>query len=92
MGYRLAQNKDATKARHPANAKAHPHGIWSVGPNEEWCVDGHEKILLSMGIAVYGFADKCARMKLGLWAMPNARVQDMPPTLFLWLVKKKGGK
>jgi len=50
----------------------------SAGPNEEWCVDGHEKIKNLMGII-----DKCSRVELGLWAMPDARVPEMPPAQLL---------
>ncbi|KAF8911450.1 hypothetical protein CPB84DRAFT_1671914 [Gymnopilus junonius] len=90
MAYQAAQDKDATDGCNPYIKKAHPHGLWSLGPNEEWCIDGHEKILKSMGIAVWGIADKCAHMELGLWAMPNARVQELPPALYLQLIKKQG--
>jgi len=88
---RKTQNPQAVFARHPQTRKVHHHGLWSIGPNEEWCVDGHEKILRSMGIAVWGVIDKFSRMELGLWAMPNARIQEIPPFLFLRLVKEKGG-
>jgi len=45
-----------------------------------------------MGIAVWGVIDKFSRMELGLWAMPNARIQEIPPFLgVLRLVKEKGG-
>ena len=55
-------------------------------------MDGHEKILPSMGIAVYGIIDKFSRGELGLWAVPNSRVAVVPPALYLRVVRQKKGK
>jgi len=55
-------------------------------------MDRHEKILLSMGIAVWGVIDKFSWLELGLWAMPNAQLKELPPVLYLCLLKKQGGK
>ncbi|KAF8531117.1 hypothetical protein JB92DRAFT_2693102 [Gautieria morchelliformis] len=33
-------------------------GLVSPGPNEEWCIDGHEKLKEQMGIEVWGICDK----------------------------------
>jgi len=52
-------------------------------------MDGHKKILRSMDIAVWGVIDKFSCMELGLWAMPNARIQEILLFLFLHLVKEK---
>lgn len=89
--FRQAENPEAAAARHPITRKVHPHGLWSIGPNEEWGIDGHEKILNSMGIAIYGIIDRFSRMELGLWAVPNARILEVPPLLYLRLVRKLGG-
>ncbi|KAF8985790.1 hypothetical protein BDQ17DRAFT_1436501 [Cyathus striatus] len=91
LNIRRDQNPEATEARHPRTRKVHNSGIWSIGPNEEWCVDGHEKLLNCMGIAIWGVIDKFSRMELSLIAMPNARIQQIPPIIFLRLVKEKGG-
>ncbi|KAJ3495134.1 hypothetical protein NLJ89_g10675 [Agrocybe chaxingu] len=91
LNIRRADNPDGVAARHPRTRKIHHHGLHSSGPNEEWCVDGHEKILNSMGIAVWGVVDKFSRLELGLWAVPNARLADVPPALYLRLVHKLGG-
>ncbi|KAJ3506413.1 hypothetical protein NLJ89_g6882 [Agrocybe chaxingu] len=85
------ENPTGAASRHPVTRKIHHHGLWSIGPNEEWCVDGHEKILNSMGIAVWGIIDKWSRMELALWAVPNARIAQVPPALYLCLVRKIGG-
>ncbi|KAF8998666.1 hypothetical protein BDQ17DRAFT_1247363, partial [Cyathus striatus] len=91
LALRRVQNPEASEARHPRTRKVHHHGIWSIGPNEEWCVDGHEKLINCMCIAVWGVIDKYSHMELSLYAMPNSRVQQLPPALFLRLVKDKGG-
>jgi hypothetical protein len=86
------QNAAAVAARRPGAKKIHSHGLWSIGPNEEWGVDGHEKLLQQMGIAIWGVVDKFSRLELLLCAMPNARVQELPPALYLRAMKKSGGK
>ena len=92
LAYRKEQDSEATSARDPKTRKIHHKGLWSISPNEEWCIDGHEKILLSMGIAVWGVIDKFSRLELGLWAMPHARLKELPLALYLRLLKKQGGK
>lgn len=69
----------------------HKYGLYSAGPNEEWCIDGHEKILNTMGIAVYGIVDKFSRMEMVLRAVKNARLSDVPPIIYLELLKEKKG-
>ncbi|KAF5315640.1 hypothetical protein D9611_004975 [Ephemerocybe angulata] len=86
-----AENPVQAANRHPGTRKVHKHGIWSSGPNEEWCVDGHEKIALSMGISVYGIVDKYSRMELALFAVPNARHSRVPVLVYLRTVQKLGG-
>ncbi|EAU82186.2 hypothetical protein CC1G_10588 [Coprinopsis cinerea okayama7 len=78
-------------ARNPRVKKAHPYGITSAGPNEEWCADGHEKITKSMGISVWGIIDKYSRMELGLFAGINARDSELPVALWLRVVHRLGG-
>lgn len=92
LAYQREQDSEATSSRDPKTRKVHHKGLWSIGPNEEWCIDGHEKILLLMGIAVWGVVDKFSRLELGLWAMPNARLKELPPALYLRLLKKQGGE
>ncbi|KAG2003177.1 citrate synthase I [Coprinopsis cinerea AmutBmut pab1-1] len=91
MRFRRAQDVTATANRHPQTRKAHSHGLYCSGPNEEWGMDGHEKILLSMGIGVYGIIDKYSRMELILVAVPNARDDELPLAVYLRTVKKYGG-
>ncbi|KAJ2912735.1 hypothetical protein MD484_g7671, partial [Candolleomyces efflorescens] len=91
MNFLKADNPGAVARRHPSTRKKHKHGIYSSGPNEEWCLDGHEKILLSMGIAVYGIVDKFSRMELALYAVPDARNSNVPVSVYLRTVKQQGG-
>jgi hypothetical protein len=91
MRFLKAKNPDAVAHCHPSTHKQHKHGIYSSGPNEEWCLDGHEKILLSMGIAVYGIVDKFSRMELALYAVPDARDSNVPVAIYLRTVKEQGG-
>ncbi|KAJ7061419.1 hypothetical protein C8F01DRAFT_1369564 [Mycena amicta] len=84
-------NPEANAMRTPGAEKVHKKGLHSSGPNEEWCMDGHEKLLECMGIAVYGINDKFSRRELSLYALRSARKASVPPPLYLMLVKEKGG-
>ncbi|KAF7310286.1 hypothetical protein MIND_00402600 [Mycena indigotica] len=84
-------NADAVSKRHPATRKVHKSGLFSSGPNEEWCIDGHEKIFESMGIGIYGIIDKYSRKELLLLAMRSVRRANIPPALYLRLVHELGG-
>ncbi|KAJ7868533.1 hypothetical protein B0H14DRAFT_2572268 [Mycena olivaceomarginata] len=61
------------------------------GAKKNGCVDGHEKILLCMGIAVWGIINKYAREELNLWAVPDARTADVPPALYLLMTTSDMG-
>ena len=67
--------------------------IWtqltSLGPNDEWCGDGHDK-LNKIGIGIYGICDKFSGFWLRLWAVSNNRLGDVVAHLYLCLVEKKG--
>lgn len=90
--FRKADNPAGAASRHPITRKIHYRGITCSGLSEEWCVDGHEKIALQMGILVWGIIDKFSRMELGLWAVPNAQDRNVPAALFLYTIKKFGGE
>jgi hypothetical protein len=92
MKFSKAENPTATANRHPRTRKLHKHGLWASGPNEEWGFDGHEKLLLAMGIGVYGGTDKYSRVELSLDAVPNARDPNLPVAVYLRVIKKLGGK
>ncbi|TEB18294.1 hypothetical protein FA13DRAFT_1649378, partial [Coprinellus micaceus] len=84
-------NPEGAAARNPVTKKVHPHGLSSAGPNEEWGLDRHEKLLLSMRVGVYGGTDKYSRLELGLWACPNPRDPNLPIAMWLRMVKEVGG-
>ncbi|KAJ7082929.1 hypothetical protein B0H15DRAFT_803055 [Mycena belliarum] len=84
-------DRDASNMRKPGAKKVHTRGLWSAGPNEEWCVDGHEKILQCMGVGVWGIIDKWGRGERNLWALPSVRTPDIPPALFLREIRARGG-
>lgn len=63
----------------------------SAGPNAERCVGSHDGLVYSMGIAVYGIIDKFARAELNLRAVPEARLADAPPAVYLLTVRDRGG-
>ena len=87
-----AQNPQAVESRQPGKRNVHRAGLWSNGSNEEWGIDGHEKLTHSMGISIVGITDKFSRMELMLVAMPNARVQEAVVAVYLRTVKKWGGE
>jgi hypothetical protein len=84
-------NPLTASSRDPKAKKKHRRGIWSIGPNEEWCMDGHQKISISMGIEVYGIVDKASRMELTLIAFANTRVMEVPVIVYLLTVKERKG-
>ncbi len=45
MKFRQIDDPDVTAARHPEARKVHHTELWSIGPNDEWCIDGHENSL-----------------------------------------------
>ncbi|KAF7307411.1 hypothetical protein MIND_00535500 [Mycena indigotica] len=84
-------NAEAVSKRHPGTRKVHKSGLFSSGPNEEWCIDGHEKIFEAMGIGIYGIIDKYSRKELLLLAMRSIRRANIPPAVYLQLVLELGG-
>jgi len=54
--------------------------------------DGHKKILNSLGISIDGIDVKFSCTELGLWAVPNSRLADVPPALYLRLVLTMRGR
>ncbi len=43
-----------------------------------------------MGIAIWGIIERFSRRELALWAVPNARLSEVP-ALILRLIHKLGG-
>ena len=77
-------------ARKPTARKIFRTQLTSLGPNEEWCGDGHDK-LNKMGIQIYGIRDKASGKWLGLWPIPNNRLKEVVAYLYLTVVEEFGG-
>lgn len=86
------RDPEEAKRRRSGHRKIVRRALFSAGPNEEWCMDGHEKLRDAMGIDVWGICDKYSRYELGLWAVPNARQSQVPIALFLRVVKEVKGQ
>ncbi|KAK7030577.1 hypothetical protein R3P38DRAFT_3314236 [Favolaschia claudopus] len=71
-------NLDASTMCQPGARKVHTKGLWGVGPNEEWCVNGREKILICMGISVWSIIDEWSHDELDLCALPDSRTANIP--------------
>lgn len=76
--------------RHPCHSKTVRTPLVSLGPNDEWSADGHDK-LVKIGIAIYGFRDKASGYWLSLRVVPNNRLNIIIMYLYLSLVEEKGG-
>ncbi|KAJ6626095.1 hypothetical protein B0H10DRAFT_2211605 [Mycena sp. CBHHK59/15] len=80
-------------------SKRHPHAkkklfrtpLTSVGPNEEWSMDGHDK-LNNAGFGIYGIRDKWSGNWLHYRVVPSNRYAAVVGVLFLECVKKHGGQ
>ena len=82
---------DGYVRRNPLNMKIKRSPLSSLGPNDEWSADGHDK-LIKIGIAVYGFRDKATGKWLSLRVVPNNRLNLVITYLYLSLVEERGGK
>ncbi|KAF8504932.1 hypothetical protein JB92DRAFT_3145648 [Gautieria morchelliformis] len=89
--FQFTRDPNEAAARFAGNKAISRKGLVSPGPNEEWCVDGHDKLKEQMGIEVWGICNKYSRRELRLWAVPNACLAIVPPALYLRLVKAKKG-
>lgn len=76
--------------RKPDGKKIHRSVLTSLGPDDEWSGDGHDK-LKSIGIEIYGIRDKASGMWLGLWVVPSNRIKEVVAYLYLILIEERGG-
>jgi hypothetical protein len=77
--------------RDPNTKKVKRKPLLSLGPNDEWSCDGHDK-LKAYGFPIWGVRDKWSRKWLGLWVVPDNRLGLVIAYLYLRLVRDKGGK
>lgn len=77
--------------REPTARKVQRGVLRSLGPNQEWSADGHDK-LSAYGFAIWGIRDKWSGKWLALWVLPNNRKKHAIAFLYLKLISKLGGK
>lgn len=77
----------------------HPHcqsrklvrtALTAVGPDEEWSIDGHDK-LYEAGFGIYGIRDKWGGLRLYYKVVPSNRYAAVVGVLYLLCVRKRGG-
>ncbi|EIW65468.1 hypothetical protein TREMEDRAFT_36232, partial [Tremella mesenterica DSM 1558] len=83
-------NPHGLATRQPGSRKVVRSPIISVGPNEQWSIDGHDK-LSAYGIGIYGIRDVYSGRLLSLQAMPSNRCSDDVHCVFLNAAIKFGG-
>lgn len=76
--------------RWPEQKKIDRKPIVSIGPNEQWSADGHDK-LKQIGFPIYGFRDVWSANWLKAWVVPDNRLQLIIAYLLLWLIWYLGG-
>lgn len=76
--------------RVPTANKIHRTPLTSLGPNDEWSGDGHDK-LNKIGFPIYGIRDKASGKWLGLWVVPNNRLAHVVAYLYLTVIEEVGG-
>lgn len=78
--------------RHPhyQSRKLHRTPLTAIGPDEEWSIDGHDK-LYQAGFAVYGLRDKWGGKRLQYSVIPSNRYTVVVGVLFLLCVIKHRG-
>ncbi|KAK7057068.1 hypothetical protein R3P38DRAFT_2498032 [Favolaschia claudopus] len=78
--------------RHPRSKKKtiFRTPLTSVGPHEEWSVDGHDKLNVA-GFGVYGIRDKWGGTYLHYRVLPSNRYADVVGVVYLECAKKYGG-
>jgi len=64
--------------------------LTSVGPDEEWSIDGHDK-LAHAGFGIYGIVDKWGGGKLQFSVLPSNRKAKACLVVFLRCAKERGG-
>jgi len=76
--------------RRPGAAKIHRTQLFSAGPNEQWSIDGHDK-LSAYGFGIYGIRDVYSGRFLALKAMPSNRTLVNAVWVYMDTVCKLGG-
>lgn len=77
--------------RKPSAKKMKRSALVSLGPNAEWSLDGHDK-LMDAGFGIYGIRDKWSGKLLYYVVMPSNRYAAAVGVVYLRCVRKCGGK
>ncbi|KZS95046.1 hypothetical protein SISNIDRAFT_452364 [Sistotremastrum niveocremeum HHB9708] len=85
-----AHAPEAFQERHPASKELHRTILSSLGPDDEWSLDGHDK-LNEAGFGIYGIRDKWSGKWLSARVVPSNRYAAVVGVIFLELVKEVGG-
>lgn len=88
--YNRMSNLDAVALRHPKSKKIHRKGLISIGLNEEWGGDFHDKVWNLMGLAIYAWIDKFSRRIFGMWCF-GRKTADVPVGCYILVAQKVGG-
>lgn len=75
--------------RVPGKKVIHRTPLVSLGPDEEWSMDGHDK-LAKAGFGIYGIRDKFSGRFLHYRVVPSNRYAAVVGILFLECVVKYG--
>jgi hypothetical protein len=89
--YHRTFRPEGFQKRHPRAKKIRRSKAYAVGPDDEWSVDGHDK-LLQAGFAIYGIRDKWGGRRLMYAVLPSNRLASVVGAIFLRCVKQCGGK
>jgi hypothetical protein len=82
---------DGFKKRHPKRRKKIIRTpLTSIGPHEEWSMDGYDK-LNRTGFGTYGIRDKWGGKFLHYRVLPSNRYAVVVGVVYLECVKKHGG-
>ncbi|KAJ7443041.1 hypothetical protein B0H11DRAFT_2251105 [Mycena galericulata] len=80
----------ASRHPHAKKKKIHRQPLTSIGPDEEWSMDGHDK-LNAAGFGIYGIRDKYSGNYLHYRVVPSNRYAAVVGVIFLECAKKLGG-
>ncbi|KAF9523980.1 hypothetical protein CPB83DRAFT_877814 [Crepidotus variabilis] len=76
--------------RNPGGRKTPRTTVTSIGINERWAADGHDK-LNKIGFPIYAVVDFATGKILGAWVVPNNRLGSTVAYLFLSLIEQYKG-
>jgi hypothetical protein len=82
---------DGFEARAPTARKVHRTPLASLGPNDEWSGDGHDK-LSGIGFPIWGVRDVWSGKWLALRVLPNNRLKNAVAYVWLDTVLEQGGE